>query len=375
METYKLYDLAFFDQVVELISIDDSYLQTELNRNRSVRELNSYLHEIPVEQIPEVVAGTNLCLEKLTSRSSIDRTQVGTISRFGHSFKFDLRDNNFPMPLSKTISMKNIFTELMWMMSGDTNITYLKENNCNIWNEWADENGDLGPIYGHLWRNFGGEVDHPKSGFDQLNYLLQSVKNHLLGDRLASRRIILSAWDPRVLPTEKVPSDNVVLGRSALPPCHNLLQLHVNNRNELCGSLYMRSNDLALGQPYNICFYSMLMAIIVDLINRVDELKTHNLRLGDLTFTIGDLHLYSNQIAQAIRQTSYINYIFEGDVGYNSGDNSYSRGVTLSITDKGKLNLDDITVDALLEYELSDFTFTKEIKHIEPLKFPYPIAV
>lgn len=197
-----------------------------------------------------------------------DRTGTGTLSVFGHQMRFNLNDG-FPMVTTKKIHMKSIVHELLWFLQGDSNIKYLKDNGVSIWNEWADENGDLGPVYGVQWRSW---KTHDGRTIDQIKNLIEMIKKNP-----DSRRLIVSAWNV---------SD---VDKMALPPCHTLFQFYVAN-NKLSCQLYQRSADIFLGVPFNIASYALLTMMVA---------QVCGLGLGDFVHTMGDAHLYSNHIEQA----------------------------------------------------------------------------
>ncbi len=206
-----------------------------------------------------------------------DRTGTGTKSIFGYQMRFNLAEG-FPMVTTKKLHLKSIIHELLWFLKGDTNIKYLKDNGVNIWNAWADSKGDLGPVYGYQWRNWNNE------GIDQISNL---IKN--LNDNPSSRRHLISAWNPSVLPdTSKSFETNIANGKAALPPCHAFFQFHIINGKLSC-QLYQRSADIFLGVPFNIASYSLLTLMIA----QVCELKP-----GDFIHTFGDAHIYSNHFEQ-----------------------------------------------------------------------------
>jgi thymidylate synthase len=212
-----------------------------------------------------------------------DRTGTGTISCFGHQMRFDLSEG-FPMLTTKKLHLKSIIHELLWFIKGDTNIAYLKENNVRIWDEWADENGDLGPVYGHQWRNWNSE------GIDQIHELIEQIKNNP-----NSRRMIVSAWNPSVLPDTSVSfAENVENGKAALPPCHAFFQFYVADGKLSC-QLYQRSADTFLGVPFNIASYALFTMMVA---------QVTNLEAGEFIHTFGDVHLYNNHIDQAKEQLS-----------------------------------------------------------------------
>jgi len=202
-----------------------------------------------------------------------DRTGTGTRSVFGHQMRFNLEDG-FPMVTTKKLHLKSIIHELLWFIAGDTNIKYLKDNGVRIWDEWADENGDLGPVYGHQWRSWptpSGDT------VDQITNLIDTIKNNP-----DSRRMIVSAW-------------NVAdVDHMALPPCHCLFQFYVADGKLSC-QLYQRSADVFLGVPFNIASYALLTMMIA---------QVCDLGLGDFVHTFGDAHLYMNHMEQIDLQLS-----------------------------------------------------------------------
>ena len=206
-----------------------------------------------------------------------DRTGTGTKSVFGYQMRFNLGEG-FPMVTTKKLHLKSIIYELLWFLKGDTNIKYLKENGVNIWNAWADSNGDLGPVYGFQWRNWNND------GIDQISNLISNLQNNP-----SSRRHLISAWNPSVLPdTSKSFETNVANGKAALPPCHAFFQFHVINKKLSC-QLYQRSADVFLGVPFNIASYSLLTLMIA---------QVCGLKPGDFVHTFGDAHIYSNHFEQ-----------------------------------------------------------------------------
>ena len=206
-----------------------------------------------------------------------DRTGTGTKSVFGYQMRFNL-DDGFPMVTTKKLHLKSIIYELLWFLKGDTNIKYLQENGVKIWDAWADSNGDLGPVYGFQWRNWNND------GIDQISNLINDLKNNP-----SSRRHLISAWNPSVLPdTLKSFEANVANGKAALPPCHAFFQFHVINGKLSC-QLYQRSADIFLGVPFNIASYSLLTIMIA---------QVCDLKVGDFIHTFGDAHIYSNHFDQ-----------------------------------------------------------------------------
>jgi thymidylate synthase len=202
-----------------------------------------------------------------------DRTGTGTISTFGYQMRFNLQEG-FPLLTTKKLHIRSIVYELLWFLKGDTNISYLKENNVSIWDEWADENGNLGPVYGHQWRSWPTAEGRT---VDQISNLINQIKNNP-----DSRRLIVSAW-------------NVAdIERMALPPCHCLFQFYVSEGKLSC-QLYQRSADTFLGVPFNIASYSLLTMMIA---------QVCGLQAFEFVHTFGDVHLYSNHIEQAKLQLS-----------------------------------------------------------------------
>lgn len=215
--------------------------------------------------------------------SKDDRTGTGTTSVFGYQMRFDLNEG-FPLVTTKKIHLKSVIYELLWFLKGDTNIGYLNEHGVRIWNEWADPNGDLGPVYGAQWRNWNGEA------IDQLKAVVDTLKHNP-----ESRRIIVSAWNPSVLPdTRKSFAENVANGKAALPPCHALFQFYVANGKLSC-QLYQRSADVFLGVPFNIASYALLTMMLA---------QVCDLQLGDFVHTFGDVHIYNNHREQVALQLS-----------------------------------------------------------------------
>ena len=212
-----------------------------------------------------------------------DRTGTGTKSVFGYQMRFDL-SKGFPLVTTKKIHVKSIIHELLWFINGSTNISYLKENGVRIWNEWADDKGNLGPVYGHQWRNWNSE------GIDQIQQVIDTLRNNP-----DSRRMLISAWNPSVLPDTKISfAENVANNKAALPPCHAFFQFYVAN-NKLSCQLYQRSADVFLGVPFNIASYALLTMMVA---------QVTNYKPGDFIHTFGDVHLYSNHIEQVQEQLS-----------------------------------------------------------------------
>ncbi|MEP3672905.1 MAG: thymidylate synthase [Hyphomicrobiales bacterium] len=200
-----------------------------------------------------------------------DRTNTGTRSVFGYQMRFDLADG-FPLLTTKKLHLRSIIHELLWFLNGDTNISYLKENGVSIWDDWADEDGNLGPVYGYQWRSWpkadGGSVD-------QISKLMEQIKSNP-----DSRRLIVSAWNPSQV-------DDM-----ALPPCHSLFQFYVADGKLSC-QLYQRSADIFLGVPFNIASYALLTLMVA---------RVSGLQLGEFVHSFGDAHIYANHVEQAKEQ-------------------------------------------------------------------------
>ncbi|MDX1557745.1 MAG: thymidylate synthase [Marinobacter sp.] len=245
-----------------------------------------------------------------------DRTGVGTRSVFGRQIRFNLQEG-FPLVTTKKVHLRSIIYELLWFLRGSTDNTWLQERKVSIWNEWALENGDLGPIYGKQWRSWqcpNGEV------VDQISEVIEQIRT-----KPNSRRLIVSAWNPAELPDESIgPQDNVREGRMALAPCHCLFQFYVADGKLSC-QLYQRSADLFLGVPFNIASYALLTHMIA---------QQCDLDVGEFVHTFGDCHLYQNHLTDDI--------VFEQL-------KREPRGLpTLSIKRKPA---------SIFEYELEDFEF------------------
>ena len=202
-----------------------------------------------------------------------DRTGTGTRSVFGYQMRFDLQAG-FPLVTTKKLHLRSIIHELLWFLRGDTNIQYLKDNGVSIWNEWADENGELGPVYGYQWRSWPAPNGQ---SIDQISQLIEQIKSNP-----DSRRLIVSAWNP------------ALVDEMALPPCHCLFQFYVANGKLSC-QLYQRSADIFLGVPFNIASYALLTHMVA---------QVCGLQVGDFVHTLGDAHLYHNHIEQAKLQLS-----------------------------------------------------------------------
>jgi thymidylate synthase len=210
-----------------------------------------------------------------------DRTGTGTLSAFGYQMRFDL-SAGFPLVTTKKCHMRSIIHELLWFLKGETNIAYLIENNVKIWDAWATDDGELGPVYGKQWRSWEGADGQV---IDQISQLVEQIKTNP-----DSRRLIVSAWNPAVLPdTSYSPKENAEQGRQALPPCHTMFQFYVLEGKLSC-QLYQRSGDIFLGVPFNIASYALLTMMLA---------QVCDLQPGDFIHTLGDAHLYVNHLEQA----------------------------------------------------------------------------
>ena len=212
-----------------------------------------------------------------------DRTGTGTKSVFGYQMRFNLSEG-FPMVTTKKLHLKSIVYELLWFLKGDTNIKYLTDNGVRIWNEWADNNGNLGPVYGHQWRNWNSDE------IDQIKLVIEALKTNP-----NSRRMLVSAWNPSVLPdNSKSFADNVANGKAALPPCHAFFQFYVHDGKLSC-QLYQRSADIFLGVPFNIASYALFTMMMA---------QVCGFEPGDFIHSFGDAHIYNNHIEQLELQRS-----------------------------------------------------------------------
>ncbi len=223
---------------------------------------------------------------KESGTTKSDRTGTGTISVFGYQMRFDLQEG-FPLVTTKKCHLRSIIHELLWFLKGETNIAYLNENGVSIWDEWATESGELGPVYGKQWRSWetpSGET------IDQIKQVIAEIKQNP-----DSRRLLVSAWNPADLPDASVsPKENAENNRQALPPCHTLFQFYVIDGKLSC-QLYQRSADVFLGVPFNIASYALLTMMVA---------QVCDLELGDFVHTLGDAHLYLNHLEQVDLQLS-----------------------------------------------------------------------
>jgi len=219
-----------------------------------------------------------------------DRTGTGTLSVFGHQMRFDLQQG-FPLVTTKKTHLKSIIHELLWFLKGDTNTTYLRNHGVSIWDEWATENGDLGPVYGYQWRSWPAPNG---TSIDQISELIAQIKA-----KPNSRRLIVSAWNVADLPDESIsPQNNVENGKMALAPCHAFFQFYVADGKLSC-QLYQRSADIFLGVPFNIASYALLTMMVA---------QVCNLKPGEFIHTLGDAHLYSNHMQQVETQLARTPY-------------------------------------------------------------------
>jgi len=251
-----------------------------------------------------------------------DRTGTGTRSVFGRQLRFDLNEG-FPLVTTKTVHLKSVIVELLWFLQGRTDVNWLQERGCKIWNEWATESGELGPVYGKQWRSWACPDG---STIDQISQVIAQIKKNPY-----SRRLIVSAWNPADLPDESMsPQQNVEHGRMALAACHTLFQFYVSDGKLSC-QLYQRSADLFLGVPFNIASYALLTHMIA---------QQCDLRVGDFVHTFGDCHLYNNHIT--------------GDIVYEQLTREPKNLPTLTFSRRP---------DNIFGYELEDFEFKNYQPH------------
>lgn len=218
-----------------------------------------------------------------------DRTGTGTISVFGYQMRFDL-NKGFPLVTTKKVHAKSIIHELIWFLSGSTNIQYLKDNGVKIWDAWATDAGELGPVYGEMWRYWPNGIDEYgyRATIDQIENVIKEIKTNP-----DSRRLIVSGWNPSLLPDPKVsPKENAANGKQALPPCHTMFQFYVIDGKLSC-QLYQRSGDIFLGVPFNIASYALLTHMVA---------HECGLGVGEFIHTLGDAHIYLNHVDQVKTQ-------------------------------------------------------------------------
>ena len=220
-------------------------------------------------------------MERGTDKS--DRTGTGTRSIFGWQMRFDLSEG-FPLVTTKKVHLKSIIYELLWFLRGDTNVRYLKEHKVRIWDPWANENGELGPVYGAQWRNWNGK------GIDQIQQLIDTLKTNP-----DSRRMLVTAWNPEVMPESgKTHAENIAAGKAVLPPCHAFWQVYVAD-GRLSLQLYQRSADIFIGVPFNIASYALLTMMLA---------QVTGYKPGEFVHTLGDAHIYRNHFRQVEEQLS-----------------------------------------------------------------------
>ena len=238
-----------------------------------------------------------------------DRTGTGTLSVFGYQMRFDLNEG-FPLITTKKCHLRSIIHELLWFLKGETNIAYLSENNVKIWDGWATDDGELGPVYGKQWRSWEGANGQV---IDQISELVEQIKTNP-----DSRRLIVSAWNPAVLPdTSFSPKENAEQGRQALPPCHTMFQFYVLEGKLSC-QLYQRSGDIFLGVPFNIASYALLTMMLA---------QVCDLQVGDFIHTLGDAHLYVNHLEQANLQLTRQSYPLPKMIINPTIDNVFAFGI------------------------------------------------
>lgn len=224
-----------------------------------------------------------------------DRTGTGVQSVFGYQMRYKVSKDSFPLLTTKKLHLKSIIHELLWFLKGETNIKYLKENGVSIWDEWANPVGELGPVYGAQWRSWPAQDGKT---IDQIKQLIEQIKTNP-----NSRRLIVSAWNPSVLPDPKTEKDfdlNIANGKQALPPCHCLFQFYVHD-GKLSLQLYQRSADIFLGVPFNIASYALLLMMVA---------QVCGLEPDEFVHTLGDAHLYSNHFEQVATQLEREPYQF-----------------------------------------------------------------
>lgn len=284
-------------------------------------ELATIRARVPQKPISDVPTPYEDLVRKILMEGTLksDRTGTGTISLFGQQIRFDISEY-FPLITTKTVFFKGLAYELLWFLKGSSNVRWLQENGVHIWDEWADENGDLGPVYGVQWRSWPAATkENPNRTIDQIANVLDLMKNHP-----DSRRMIVSAWNPAEV-------ENM-----ALPPCHSLFQFYVADGKLSC-QLYQRSCDMFLGVPFNIASYSLLTMMMA---------QQAGLKPGEFVWTGGDCHIYDNHVEQVLEQLSRVPYQYP--------------------------HLEIHKASSIFDYEYSDFKVV-DYKHHPTIKAPVAV--
>ncbi|PNP88891.1 thymidylate synthase [Gardnerella sp. DNF00502] len=284
-------------------------------------ELAAIRARVPQKPISDIPTPYEDLVRKILMEGTLksDRTGTGTISLFGQQIRFDISEY-FPLITTKTVFFKGLAYELLWFLKGSSNVRWLQENGVHIWDEWADENGDLGPVYGVQWRSWPAATkENPNRTIDQIANVLDLMKNHP-----DSRRMIVSAWNPAEV-------ENM-----ALPPCHSLFQFYVADGKLSC-QLYQRSCDMFLGVPFNIASYSLLTMMMA---------QQAGLKPGEFVWTGGDCHIYDNHVEQVLEQLSRVPYQYP--------------------------HLEIHKASSIFDYEYSDFKVV-DYKHHPTIKAPVAV--
>lgn len=284
-------------------------------------ELAAIRARVPQKPISDIPTPYEDLVRKILMEGTLksDRTGTGTISLFGQQIRFDISEY-FPLITTKTVFFKGLAYELLWFLKGSSNVRWLQENGVHIWDEWADENGDLGPVYGVQWRSWpAANKENPNRTIDQIANVLDLMKNHP-----DSRRMIVSAWNPAEV-------ENM-----ALPPCHSLFQFYVADGKLSC-QLYQRSCDMFLGVPFNIASYSLLTMMMA---------QQAGLKPGEFVWTGGDCHIYDNHVEQVLEQLSRVPYQYP--------------------------HLEIHKASSIFDYEYSDFKVV-DYKHHPTIKAPVAV--
>lgn len=284
-------------------------------------ELAAIRARVPQKPISDIPTPYEDLVRKILMEGTLksDRTGTGTISLFGQQIRFDISEY-FPLITTKTVFFKGLAYELLWFLKGSSNVRWLQENGVHIWDEWADENGDLGPVYGVQWRSWPAATkENPNRTIDQIANVLDLMKNHP-----DSRRMIVSAWNPAEV-------ENM-----ALPPCHSLFQFYVADGKLSC-QLYQRSCDMFLGVPFNIASYSLLTMMMA---------QQAGLKPGEFVWTGGDCHIYDNHVEQVLEQLSRVPYQYP--------------------------HLEIHKASSIFDYEYSDFKVV-DYKHHSTIKAPVAV--